>query len=159
MIEKMNALRNKKGFTLIEMLVVIAIIAVLVAIVIPVVGNSTNKAACATNAANLRSVKAEITTALLTNDETKYDLDKIKDTATTAAKVSTCLTDGVTDNIPDAKKTTNPETGDVDMYVEYNATTKEAMLYFLEKDGSTKLYINNFATEAAGETTPSSSES
>lgn len=159
MTEKMNALRNKKGFTLIEMLVVIAIIAVLVAIVIPVVGNSTNKAACATNAANLRSVKAEITTALLTNDETKYDLDKIKHTATNAAKVSTCLTDGVTDNIPDAKKTSDPETGsDVDMYVEYDATTKEAKLYFLKKDNTNKLYINDFATEAAGETTPSSSE-
>ena len=33
---------NKKGFTLIEMLVVIAIIAVLVAIIVPTVSNSTN---------------------------------------------------------------------------------------------------------------------
>ena len=49
---------NKKGFTLIEMLVVIAIIAVLVSIVIPVVGNSTDKAGAATNAANLRSITA-----------------------------------------------------------------------------------------------------
>ena len=51
---------NKKGFTLIEMLVVIAIIAVLVSIIIPVVGNSTNKAEGATDAANLRSALAEI---------------------------------------------------------------------------------------------------
>lgn len=50
---------NKKGFTLIEMLVVIAIIAILVSIIIPVVANSTEKASAATNAANLRSVKAE----------------------------------------------------------------------------------------------------
>ena len=41
----MNKL-NKKGFTLIEMLAVIAIIAVLVSIIIPVVGTSTEKAAC-----------------------------------------------------------------------------------------------------------------
>jgi len=52
---------NKKGFTLIEMLVVIAIIAVLVAIIIPIVGSSTEKARAATDAANLRSVKASLT--------------------------------------------------------------------------------------------------
>lgn len=56
---------NKKGFTLIEMLVVIAIIAVLVAIIIPVVGNSTGKAQAATDAANLRSAQAALTIAVL----------------------------------------------------------------------------------------------
>ena len=59
---------NKKGFTLIEMLVVIAIIAVLVSIVIPVVGNSTEKAKEAKDAANIRSAIAEITTAALTGE-------------------------------------------------------------------------------------------
>ena len=49
---------NKKGFTLIEMLVVIAIIAVLVSIIIPIVGDSTAKAKAATDAANLRSIAA-----------------------------------------------------------------------------------------------------
>lgn len=48
-------MRKKQGFTLIEMLVVIAIIAILVSIVIPVVGNSTDKARAAADAANLRS--------------------------------------------------------------------------------------------------------
>ena len=57
---------NKKGFTLIEMLVVIAIIAVLVAIVIPVVGNSTEKAKEAKDAANVRAAIAEVTTTALT---------------------------------------------------------------------------------------------
>lgn len=56
---------NKKGFTLIEMLVVIAIIAVLVAIVVPTVSSSTNKAKAATDAANLRSAKAVIQIAIL----------------------------------------------------------------------------------------------
>ena len=58
---------NKKGFTLIEMLVVIAIIAVLVAIVIPTVTSATTKAAAATNAANLRSYQAELSLDLLDN--------------------------------------------------------------------------------------------
>ena len=52
---------NKKGFTLIEMLAVIAIIAVLVSIIVPAVGSSTTKAKAATNAANLRSAAASIT--------------------------------------------------------------------------------------------------
>ena len=56
---------NKKGFTLIEMLVVIAIIAILVAIVIPVVGSSTTKARAATDAANLRSAQAALQIAVL----------------------------------------------------------------------------------------------
>ena len=53
---------NKKGFTLIEMLVVIAIIAVLVAIIIPTVSSATDKAGAAANAANLRAVYAELQT-------------------------------------------------------------------------------------------------
>ena len=56
---------NKKGFTLIEMLVVIAIIAVLVSIIIPTVSSATTKAAAATDAANLRSIVAEATTDYL----------------------------------------------------------------------------------------------
>lgn len=63
----MKKLTNKKGFTLIEMLVVIAIIAVLVAIIIPVVSSSTIKAAAATNAANMRSLQSEVTTYYLSN--------------------------------------------------------------------------------------------
>lgn len=56
---------NKKGFTLIEMLVVIAIIAVLVSIVIPVVGSATEKAKEAADAANIRAAVAEVTTKAL----------------------------------------------------------------------------------------------
>lgn len=58
---------NKKGFTLIEMLVVIAIIAVLVSIVIPVVSNSTAKAKAAADAANLRSIQATLTIKAMTS--------------------------------------------------------------------------------------------
>lgn len=61
---------NKKGFTLIEMLVVIAIIAVLVAIVIPVVGNSTEAAKEAADAANIRAAISEVTTKALLGDPT-----------------------------------------------------------------------------------------
>lgn len=63
----MKKLTNKKGFTLIEMLVVIAIIAVLVAIIIPVISSATTKAAAATDAANMRSYKAQIVTSYLSD--------------------------------------------------------------------------------------------
>ena len=59
---------NKKGFTLIEMLVVIAIIAILVAIVVPAVSNSTVKAKAATDAANLRSIVAEAQIAVVSDE-------------------------------------------------------------------------------------------
>lgn len=47
---------RRSGFTLIEMLVVIAVVAVLVAMVVPLVSNVTVKAKAATDAANLRGV-------------------------------------------------------------------------------------------------------
>jgi type IV pilus assembly protein PilA len=54
--EKISAPR---GFTLVEMLVVIAIIAVLVAIIIPTVSSATKRAKAATDAANLRTAIGE----------------------------------------------------------------------------------------------------
>ena len=51
--------RNKKGFTLIEMLIVVAIIAILIAISIPLVGSALEKARDNTDLANERAAKAE----------------------------------------------------------------------------------------------------
>ena len=53
-------LHNKKGFTLIEMLVVLAIIAVLVSVIIPTVTSATTKAQAAADAANLRAVLGQM---------------------------------------------------------------------------------------------------
>lgn len=51
-------LKNKKGFTLIEMLVVVAIIAILVAISIPMVSGALDKARKAADDANLQAAKS-----------------------------------------------------------------------------------------------------
>lgn len=51
-------LKRKSGFTLIEMLIVVAIIVILVAVSIPMVTSSLDKAKEATDAANLRSAEA-----------------------------------------------------------------------------------------------------
>lgn len=53
-----NKKSSKKGFTLMEMLIVVAIIAILVAIAIPTFNNSLNKARLATDQANARALKA-----------------------------------------------------------------------------------------------------
>ena len=61
---------NKKGFTLIEMLVVIAIIAVLVSVIIPTVSSATTKAEAATDASNLRTVLGMLNTEVMNGQKT-----------------------------------------------------------------------------------------
>lgn len=61
MLKKMN----KKGFTLAELLIVVAIIAVLVAISIPIFSAQLEKAKEATDMANIRSAYAEVVAAYL----------------------------------------------------------------------------------------------
>ena len=62
---------NNKGFTLAELLIVVAIIAVLVAIAIPVFTSQLEKSRESVDLANIRSYYAEITTGLLTGDLAK----------------------------------------------------------------------------------------
>ena len=60
---------NKKGFTLMEMLIVVAIIAILIAVAIPVFSAQLHKARVATDWANLRSFYADIQTDYMTTGE------------------------------------------------------------------------------------------
>ena len=61
---------NNKGFTLAELLIVVAIIAVLVAIAIPVFTTQLEKSREATDASNLRAAYAEVMAAALTQEDT-----------------------------------------------------------------------------------------
>lgn len=67
MIRKMRE-NGKKGFTLAELLIVVAIIAVLVAISIPIFSAQLEKSREATDAANIRSAYAEVSADLLSDD-------------------------------------------------------------------------------------------
>ncbi len=60
---------NKKGFTLAELLIVVAIIAVLVAISIPVFTSQLEKARDAADAANLRAQYAEAAAKALSSEK------------------------------------------------------------------------------------------
>lgn len=67
MLKKIN---NKKGFTLIELIVVIAILAVLAAIIIPTIGQNIARANDARDLANSRSALATFTVSVLSGPTT-----------------------------------------------------------------------------------------
>lgn len=75
-----KAKENKKGFTLAELLIVVAIIAVLVAISIPIFTSQLEKSRDAVSVANLRSAYAEAQSTILTGSSSggnvKYDSNK-----------------------------------------------------------------------------------
>ena len=113
----MKKLQNKKGFTLMEMLIVVAIIAVLVAIAIPVFNGALTKSKEAADVANVRATYAEWQTAMLTentkapanatdflkgptgnNTQTLNYLDKLTVTDGTITYTASKLTDTANDN-------------------------------------------------------------
>ena len=90
---------NKKGFTLAELLVVVAIVGILVAISIPVFTAQLSKARKATNQANLRAAKAAAV-AQNTTGEVIYNYDL----ATGTVESITSTTEGVAEKVIDDEK-------------------------------------------------------
>ena len=78
---------NRKGFTLAELLIVVAIIAVLVAIAIPVFTNQLEKAREATDLSNVRAAYAEVVAAYLEDGKAHSA------TVTLASNMADCKTD------------------------------------------------------------------
>ena len=60
MLKWINKKRNKKGFTLIELVVVIAILGILAAIAIPRFTNVTNKSKWSAHAANIKTIESAV---------------------------------------------------------------------------------------------------
>ena len=65
----MKKIKNTKGFTLMEMLIVVAIIAILIAIAIPTFTKQLEKAREATDIANIRSAYSEAMVKYLNNEK------------------------------------------------------------------------------------------
>lgn len=87
--------KNEKGFTLAELLIVVAIIGVLVAISIPIFTAQLEKARDAVSVANLRTAYAEAQTLVLTGNNGE-ESDKAKltiDTTSTDAYYSVAVKD------------------------------------------------------------------
>jgi len=107
-------LSGKKGFTLAELLIVVAIIAILIAIMLPVFGKSRADAIQAKDASNVRSAYSEaIVTAMSsgTVDATSGKLKITVDTSDLGIDTSTTV-DVVTDSDP-ATKPDGAKNGDI----------------------------------------------
>lgn len=70
--------KNEKGFTLAELLIVVAIIGVLVAISIPIFTGQLEKAREATDAANIRAAYAAVSTDMLLDSQEPTDANGVK---------------------------------------------------------------------------------
>ena len=78
--KRREELRKQGGFTLMEMLIVVAIIAVLIAIAIPVFTSQLEKSRDATSVANMRSAYAQAQAAYLVEDDSDANVTFTRDT-------------------------------------------------------------------------------
>lgn len=76
---------NKKGFTLIELIVVIAILAILAAILIPAVTGYIQKAEQARDSANCRALYSQVSLQVMLDAE---DLDPATGTSTSGLAIT-----------------------------------------------------------------------
>ena len=82
-----KAKKNKKGFTLAELLIVVAIIAVLVAISIPIFTSQLEKSRDAVTVSNIRAAYAQASAAYLTGADANDTSVTVNGTAVTVKNV------------------------------------------------------------------------
>jgi prepilin-type N-terminal cleavage/methylation domain len=109
---------NKKGFTLAELLIVVAIIAVLVAIAIPVFNAQLEKSKESTDMANIRSAYAEVVAQYLMDNSTHSATAKAAGQKDTTWEYATgeleTMVDGTASTITITAKTSGSYTVSID---------------------------------------------
>ena len=137
---------NKKGFTLAELLVVVAIVGILVAISIPVFTSQLAKARKATNQANMRAAKAAAVAQYLTDNEdgkeaVVYDYNPEKGIATSTGGKDTDsnLTAVTIDEATDKKKYTKFQVSVKAADVETDGNTGDTTV---KSDGDVLIYVD-----------------
>lgn len=147
----LKKLRNKKGFTLAELLIVVAIIGVLVAISIPIFTSQLEKSREAVDEANIRNAYAVVQSAALTEESStdlvKNDVDGLihygvrgssgsyKYTATVTLKQQQDNWQGSIPTIGGMTTSEQPKAGGT-ATVEYDESTGKTTLKFNAKSGS-----------------------
>ena len=106
-----NKKRNRKGFTIVELSIVIAVIAILAAVMIPVFGNIVGESRKAAAARNAQSIYSNyVNDFVVNNDDGEYESDLwIKTTAGNKTYYVQIVNGGVSgeavESIPDSAKT------------------------------------------------------
>lgn len=77
MLNYFNKLKNQKGFTLVELMVVVIIIGILVAIIIPIYGRVQDNAAMKSHEANLRTIDGAISMYVAEEGTNPDDIDAL----------------------------------------------------------------------------------
>lgn len=137
--------KNNKGFTLAELLIVVAIIAVLTAIAIPVFTTQLEKSREATDLANMRSAYALVQAAALTQDSAA-DFAAHSDSTTTYSSTGTVAGGDLTykavvtlRQTQTGWQTTNPEVGGISIAADAGIAT--ATIEWKQSDNKTTLTL------------------
>ena len=139
MIKKLQALKAKKGFTLVELVVVIDILAILAAIAIPVVSStitSSQRSSAKANAQTIETAIKEADAAISAKDDTVF-VNKTGATAFKASSGSLTL-----QNISDAKAidsaiTATYQIDGVQNYIAYYDNDTQKVVFLGQKSGTT----------------------